>query len=57
MHILHTYVTVVNKRNMLKCKYIQFQNILVTNIQNIVNIIEDDPKLIITLRHRFCIKA
>lgn len=37
--------------------YIPFQNILITNIPNIVNLTDDDPKWMITVRDIFCNKA
>ena len=37
--------------------YIPFQNILMINIPNIVNLTDDDPKWIIMVRDIFCNKA
>lgn len=37
--------------------YIPFQNILITNIPNIVNLTDDDPKWMITVRDIFSNKV
>jgi hypothetical protein len=37
--------------------YIPFQNILITNIPNIVNLTDDDPKWMSMVRDIFCNKA